>query len=380
MPPEQHALLSASASHRWLHCPPSARLCENYEDQSSVFAAEGSDAHALCEYRLLTALGIEAENPIENLTWYNAEMEDCAAGYVSFVMEQVEAAKRECKDPTVLVEQRLDFSDYVPGGFGTGDCLIVSDGTLHIIDYKHGRGVLVEADHNPQMMLYALGALALFDYLYYIDTVSMTIYQPRKGNVSTYTIPKQELLDWAEYELKPAAQKAWNGEGEYACGDWCQFCKAKQDCRERARANLEMLRYDFRDPPLLSDDEIEDVLAKADELISWATDVKDYAFKAALDGKHWRAFKLVEGRSIRRYTDEAAVAVVAENAGYTDIYKKTLIPITEMEKAMGKKTFTELLGSFVIKPQGKPTLVPRSDKRPEMNTTDVKEDFDNEQN
>lgn len=190
-----HALLSASSSHRWLNCPPSARLCEGYDDKGSDFAAEGTDAHALCEYKLRKALGMEAKDPTEDLTWYNSEMEECANGYVSFVMELVEEAKKTCTDPVVLIEQRLNYSKYVEEGFGTGDCVIIADGTLHIVDYKHGRGVLVEADDNPQMKLYALGALELFDCIYDIDTVSMTIYQPRRSNVSTFTIPKDELIE-----------------------------------------------------------------------------------------------------------------------------------------------------------------------------------------
>lgn len=227
-----HALLSASSSHRWLNCPPSARLCESYDDKGSDFAAEGTDAHALCEYKLRKALGMAAQDPTESLTWYSAEMEDCANGYVAFVMELVAEAKKVCTDPVVLIEQRLDYSKYVKEGFGTGDCVIIADGTLHIVDYKHGRGVLVEADDNPQMKLYALGALELFDCIYDIDTVSMTIYQPRRSNVSTFTILKQDLCEWAEKVLTPTAELAFQGSGEYHCGEWCQFCKAKADCRE----------------------------------------------------------------------------------------------------------------------------------------------------
>lgn len=249
-----HALLSASSSHRWLNCPPSARLCEGYDDKGSDFAAEGTDAHALCEFKLRTALGLEAKDPTEDLTWYNSEMEECANGYVSFVMELVEEAKKTCPDPVVLIEQRLDYSKYVEEGFGTGDCVIIADGTLHIVDYKHGRGVLVEADDNPQMKLYALGALELFDCIYDIDTVSMTIYQPRRSNVSTFTIPKDELYEWADQVLAPTAELAFNGEGEYHCGEWCQFCKAKADCRERANANMELAKFEFRQPPLLTEE------------------------------------------------------------------------------------------------------------------------------
>lgn len=370
--PTNHALLSASSSHRWLHCPPSARLGENYEDRGSDFAAEGTDAHSLCEYKLKRALGIKAEDPTDNLSWYDEEMEDCASGYAAYICELVEEAKKTCSDPAVLIEQRLDFSSYVKEGFGTGDCVLIADGTLHIVDYKHGRGVLVEAEENPQMMLYALGALAIFESLYDIDTVSMTIYQPRRANISTYTVSKESLYEWAETVLVPAAELAYSGGGEFHCGEWCQFCKAKADCRERANANLEMAKFDFADPPLLTDEEIEEVLGKVDELVSWANDIREYALQAALSGKEWNGWKVVEGRSVRKYTNDRQVAAAVIAAGY-DPYEQKLLGITEMQKTLGKARFEEILGGFITKPQGKPTLVPASDKRPAMNN--AKSDF-----
>ena len=360
-----HALLSASSSHRWLHCPPSARLCEGYDDKGSNFAAEGTDAHALCEYKLRTALGMEAKDPTEDLSWYDAEMEESANGYAAFVMELVEEAKKTCPDPVVLIEQRLDYSRYVAEGFGTGDCVIIADGTLHIVDFKYGRGILVEAEDNPQMMLYALGALELFDCLYDIDTVSMTIFQPRRGNVSTYTLPKADLYEWADTVLAPTAELAWSGEGEYHCGEWCQFCKAKADCRERAKANMELAKYEFKQPPLLTDEEVEDILGRIDELIAWASDIRDYALQAAISGKHWTGYKLVEGRSNRKYTDELAVVAAVRVAGY-DPYEHKVLGVTAMTTMLGKKQFNDILGGLVTKPQGKPTLVPDSDKRPAM--------------
>ena len=372
MPPKGHALLSASSSHRWMNCPPSARLCENYDDKGSDFAAEGTDAHALCEFRLQEALGIPAENPIENLTWYNEEMEDCAVSYASFVSEIVAKAKDICSDPVVLIEQHLDYSKFVQEGFGTGDCIVIADGELHIIDYKHGRGVLVEADNNPQMKLYALGALEIFDGIYDIETVSMTIFQPRRGNVSTYSLSKADLYAWAEEVLKPIAELAYKGEGQYNCGEWCQFCKAKTDCRKRAEVNMSLAKYDFIDPPLLTDEEIEDVLSKVDNLVSWANDVKEFAFQAAMSGKAWKGWKLVEGRAVRKYVNEDAVAVTVSEAGY-DPYEKKLLGLTEMQKRLGKAKFEELLGNLVHRPQGKPTLVPESDKRPAITT--AKADF-----
>ena len=240
MAAKAHAILSASSSDRWLHCPPSARLCETYEDKGSDYAAEGTDAHALGEYKLKTALGMPVDDPTDSLKWYSEEMEDCTSGYAEYVLEQVEAAKETCTDPVVLIEQRVDFSRWVEQGFGTADCIIIADGTLRVIDYKHGLGVLVSAEENPQMQCYALGALELFDDIYDIDQVSMTIYQPRRQNVSTYEISKDDLYRWADEVLKPTADLAFAGDGNFLCGEWCGFCKAKNECRARAEANLKL--------------------------------------------------------------------------------------------------------------------------------------------
>ena len=371
----KHALLSASSSHRWLNCPPSARLSESYDDKGSDFAAEGTDAHSLCEHKLKKALRLPTKDPTEDLSWYNEEMEECACGYASYVMELLAEAKKVTEDPIVLVEQRLDYSRFVEEGFGTGDCLIIADGTLNIVDYKHGKGVEVSAIENPQMKLYALGALEIFDGIYDIDNVTMTIYQPRLSNISVYTVSKEALLEWAETILRPTAELAYNGDGEYHCGEWCRFCKAKADCRERAKVNLALAQYDFVEPALLTDEEVETILGKVDELVSWAGDIKDYALQAAISGKEWSGWKVVEGRANRKYTDEhlAAAAVIA--AGY-DPYEQKLLGITEMTKMLGKAKFEETLGGLIIKPQGKPTLVPVSDKRPAMNNAknDFKED------
>jgi hypothetical protein len=370
MPPKGHALLSASSADRWLHCPPSARLCESYADKGSDYAAEGTDAHALCEYKLRRALGLPAEDPADNLTWYNEEMNDCAAGYSAYVLEQAEAAKQSCADPVVLIEQRVDFSRWVEGGFGTADCIIIADGTLRVIDYKHGLGVLVTAEENPQMQCYALGALELFDGIYDIETVGMTIYQPRRDNVSTWEISKDALYRWADEVLKPTAKLAFAGDGNYLCGEWCGFCKAKADCRARAEANLALARYEFKLPPLLTDEDIEDILSKADELVSWASDIREYALRQAVSGKKWTGWKLVEGRSNRKYVNETVVADVVERAGF-DPYERRVLGVTAMQKLLGKSRFDELLSPYIEKPQGKPTLVPESDKRPAMSTAEA---------
>ena len=368
----RHALLSASSSHRWLNCPPSARLCESYEDKGSDYAAEGTDAHSLCEFKLKTALGMEAQDPTENLSYYSEEMEDCANDYAAYVLELVEVAKKSSSDPVILIEQRLDYSRFVESGFGTGDCVIVADGTLTIVDYKHGRGILVEADNNPQMMLYALGALEIFDGIYDIETVCMTIYQPRRSSVSTFTLSKEDLYQWAEDTLTPAAELAYAGNGNYQCGEWCQFCKAKHDCRERAEYNLELAKFDFHLPPLLTDEDVEEILGRIDGMVSWANDIKEYALQAAVSGKEWHGWKLVEGRSNRKYTDETVVAEAVTAAGF-DPYERKVMGVTSMTSLLGKKRFEEVLGGYIEKPQGKPTLVPESDKRPAINT--AKQDF-----
>jgi len=379
MPPEKHAKLSASSAHRWMNCNPSAQLEREFADRSSEAAAEGSAAHALCEHKLRKALKMRSTRPTSK--YDSDEMEMYTDSYVEFVLEQIEVAKQHCADPFVLIEQRLDFSCYVPDGFGTGDCLIVADKLLHIIDFKYGLGVLVEAEDNPQMMLYALGALRLFDALYDIDTISMSIFQPRRENVSTWTISVSELEEWAEQTLRPKAELAFKGEGEFVPGPWCTFCKAAVKCRARAEEKLALAQYEFAKPPLLTDEEIEDILSRLDDLTKWANEIAAYAQDAAINhGKQWNGFKLVAGRSVRKYSDEDAVVAAATAAGYRDIFRKSLIPITEMEKLMGKKTFSEVLGSLVVKPQGKPTLVPASDKRPAIHTganlefTDITED------
>ena len=251
MPPNRHAVLSASSSHRWLHCNPSARLELEFEDRETEAAAEGTAAHALAEHKLRKALKMRSTRPVSK--YDSDEMEMYTDGYLEFVLEAFEEARQDCPDPKVLIEQRLDFSCYVPDGFGTGDCLIVADKLLHIIDLKYGQGVLVNAEDNPQMMLYALGALRIFDCLYDIETVSMTIYQPRRENVSTWVISVTDLREWAEKTLKPKAELAFKGEGDYCPGTWCQFCKAAVKCRARADAKLQLAKYEFARPPLRPD-------------------------------------------------------------------------------------------------------------------------------
>ena len=370
----RHAVLSASSSHRWIKCTPAARLELEFDDNESSAAAEGTAAHALAEHKLRKALKMRSKKPISPFDC--DEMDEYTDAYVDFVLEQLELAKQSCSDPLVLIEQHLDFSKYVPDGFGTGDCILISDKTLHIIDLKYGMGILVNAEHNSQMMLYSLGALEIYDSLYDIDEVSMTVFQPRRENVSTWTIPVDELRNWAETELKVKAELAFKGEGEYCPGDWCTFCRAAVKCRARAEEKLKLAQSEFRLPPLLSDAEIEDVLGKLNDITKWANDLLAYATDAALNhGKQWSGYKLVEGRSIRKFKDEDAVAEAAKANGYKDIYKQSLITLTEFEKLMGKAKFNEVLGDLVYKPPGKPTLVPVSDKRPAINVSNATNDF-----
>lgn len=359
-----HAVLSASASSRWLACPPSAKLNAEIPDITTDYAREGTCAHEIAEYKVNKLLGIEAKDPTENLDFYDSEMEECTESYAQYIAEQIS----KYSDPVVMVEQRPDFSKYVPGGFGTGDCIIVADDVLTVIDYKHGKGVAVSAERNSQMMLYALGALKLFDSLYDIKEICMVIFQPRIENVSESVISVSELLHWAENELKPKAELAAKGEGEFCAGEHCRFCKVKATCRKRAEYNLTLAQYDFAPAATLEDREIEAILEKADALTAWAADVKEYALSQALAGKQWTGYKVVEGRSNRKYTDEKAVAEAVKAIGENPYSEPEVLGITAMTKLLGgKKKFDELLSKYVCKPQGKPTLVPSSDKRKAWN-------------
>lgn len=373
MPPSDHALLSASSSHRWLHCNPSARLEQEFADRETSAAAEGTAAHALAEHKLKRRLKLQSERPVS--VYDDDEMEAYTDDYADFVMEQVTKERRRDADTQVFIEQRLDFSCYVPEGFGTGDCLIVSRGRLHIIDLKYGMGLLVDSEENPQMKLYALAALRLYEEQYQIKKVKLTVFQPRRDNVSTWETTAAKLKRWATKELVPKAQRAFKGEGEYCPGEWCLFCRAAVKCRARAEDKLRLAQSEFKLPPLLTDAEIEDVLTKLPDIKKWADEIQEYALAKALAGKEWTGFKLVEGRSVRKYTDEEAVVSAANAAGYYDIYKKSLISITEMERLMGKAEFSKVLGALVAKPQGKPTLVPDTDKRQAIVVSNPKNEF-----
>lgn len=385
--PRAHALLSASGAKRWMACTPSARLEEQLPEKSSSYADEGAFAHALAELKLTKeffpmkpSVFNQKLAEMQKNHLYSQSMEDYINEYKSIVGEHFTALKKDCPDTLIMLEQRLDFSGWVPDGFGTGDVVIISDGTLEIIDLKYGQGIPVFADNNPQMRLYALGAYNQFYLLYDFNKIRMTIIQPRLDNVSSEEIALDELLKWGD-EVQVIAEKAMAGEGEFVSGDHCQFCKAKAACKARTNANLELAKYDFRDPQLLTNDEIAEILEKAEELQKWAKDVQDYAYDQATNhGIKFPGWKLVEGRSNRKYTDEDAIARKLKDEGYTEdviFAPRKLWGITEMEKKIGKKLFEEYLDGLVVKPEGKPTLASESDKRPEISSaTSAASDFD----
>ena len=374
--PSEHAILSASGSHRWLACTPSARLEQEFSDTDSTASLEGTAAHSLAEHKLKKKLKMQSTRP--NTIYDNDEMEMYTDDYSDYVVEQYTKAKRYDENAKVLIEQRLDFSCYVPEGFGTGDAVIVSKGKLHIIDLKYGLGVLVNAEKNPQMMLYALGALRKYEKEYEIKKVKLTIFQPRRENVTTWETTTAALKKWANKILRPKAEMAYRGTGKYEPGAHCQFCKAAIKCRSRAEEKLKLAKEEFKKPPLITDNEIESVLAKIPDIKKWCDDIMEYALEKALNGKKWEGFKIVAGRGTRKYLNEEAVVEALNKAGYYDIYKKSLLPITEMEKLMTKKTFSEVLGKLVGKTEGKPNLVSLDDKRPELNTIQAKNEFKEE--
>lgn len=383
-----HAFLSASGAHRWLNCTPSAKLEQEFPEEKSEYAAEGSFAHELAELHLSRYLDLilvedhrKQHKKLRENQFYSQELEDYVKTYVDYCIEKINTARAKTKDAVILLEQKVDFSPWVPNGFGTGDLIIIAAGTLEIVDLKFGKGVPVSAEDNPQMRLYGLGAYNQFDMLYGIDKIAMTIIQPRLDNISTEELATDDLLYWATNTVMGAAEKAMAGEGELVAGDHCKFCRVKAVCRARAELNLELAKYDFQDPPLLSHDEIANILFKAEELRAWASDVQAYALdQAEKHGVKFPGWKLVEGRSNRKYLDEEKVAETLTAAGYEEdrLFIKSLLGITAMEKFIGKKKFAELLKELVIKPAGKPTLVPESDKRPEINSAAAAaEDFKN---
>lgn len=372
----KHALLSASGAHRWLECTPSAQLELQFPQSTSEYAEEGTAAHELCELTARYWLGeiseAEYENQRDELAkgkYYNAEMQECANDYAKFVAEKTAAARETCEDAFTALEVRMDFSKYVKDGFGTGDCIIVSDNVLEIIDFKYGKGVRVEAAGNPQMKLYALGAYLEYNTLFDIDSVRMTIFQPRLSGVqSSDEITVKELLEWAEKYVKPRAKLAYKGEGEFAPSEEvCKFCRAKAQCKARADKNLKLFD-EAPDVLLLTPEDAGKILEQAGDIQSWQADLESLVSSTLLAGQPVEGWKMVEGRSNRRFADELKVVDAMKAAGYDEslLYERKLITLTQMEKDFGKKAVAETLGELIVKSQGKPTLAPAKDTRPEF--------------
>ena len=380
-----HALLSASGAHRWLSCTPSAKLEEQFPDSTSTYAEEGTLAHELCEIKVNKALlGMPTKTynstlkKIKGNDLYQTEMDKYTDEYLDYILEKVHSFD---SPPTVIVEKKVDFSSYVPEGFGTADCIILGDGELHIVDFKYGKGVEVSAENNPQMMLYALGAYLEYSFLFQIEAVKMTIVQPRIGNISEYSMLVEELLEWAELTVKPRAQMAWNGEGDYVAGDHCKFCRAKASCRERARKNLEAENFELKEGPLLSLEEIGEALKKAIDLAKWAEDLKEYALAESLKGNDIPGWKAVEGRGSRNFTDNDLAIKKLKEAGIAEelLYERKQYTLAQIEKVVGTKDFKKIVGDLVVKNPGKPTLVVDTDKREKItNKVTAAEDFADE--
>ena len=370
-----HSELGPSSSERWLKCTPSAVLSAQFQDKPSIYAEEGTFLHELCELKLHRYLGDMTKDAIERQyaehrdnDFYSDEAEEVTDVYVNHCIEVIEAIRLSCPDPYIAVEHRLDFSEYVPDGFGTGDFIAIADGVIEVIDFKGGRGVRVNADHNSQLMLYGLGALLEFDPLYDIKTVRMTIVQPRLQNISSFEMNADELIKWADEYLHPRALLAQKGEGEFCAGEHCRWCKARFTCRARSEYFMQLAKRDFKQPDLLTDEEIADMLPVAEALNNWVQDLLAFATQQAVEGKQWAGYKLVAGRTVRKYTNEAEVIKACTDAGYTDIYKTTLLGVGDLEKRMGRKAFRDVLGKLVYKPEGTPTLVPVSDPRQAIST------------
>lgn len=372
--PTQHALLSASGAHRWLHCTGSPLLEKDFPDSTSVYAQEGTLAHELCELKLMAYTGeitkrklTSMKNKLMKSELWQPEMESTSEAYLDYIKD---ITMSYTVKPVILTEKRVDFSRYVPEGFGTADCLILAGDTLHVVDYKHGKGVVVDANHNPQMMLYALGAMSELSLLYRFKFVHMTIVQPRVNNLSEFTMTADELTEWGESVVKPKAEAAMSGKGEFEAGDWCRFCRAKQQCKTRYESN-DSLYSELsaqHDPRLITLTELGDYLKRGKDMAAWLEDMKEYALSESLAGADVPGWKAVEGRGSRAFTDtdEAVDTLIKNGIDESVLYERRVLTLAQMEKAVGKKAFGDLVGDLVVKNPGKPTLVEESDKRPRI--------------
>jgi hypothetical protein len=373
-----HAILSPSGASKWMNCTPSARLEDTQPESSSIYADEGTLAHSIneitaqLELKLITKAQYKKKlKEFQAHELYDNEMLECAEDYLSVVMQKLTEARTIDPAAVIYLEKKFDLSKYIPEGYGHVDCPIVADKVLFVIDYKHGKGVPVSSDYNKQMLIYGLGAYLEFCDVFDIEELDLTIVQPRINNTSSFRISVKELLAWADTVLKPTADKAFSGVGEFMPGTHCQFCKVRATCRAHAAMQMELAKHDFAEPVLLNDAEISDILSRKKLFEGWLTAVGDHAlYEAVHNGKQWPGYKLVEGRSNRKYSDEDAVLNVLTSNGYQkyDVGKFKLFGITEMEKELTKKIFADLLSPLVIKPAGKPVLAPEDDKREVYNS------------
>ena len=404
MPPSLHAVLGASSAHRWLICTPSARLCEKltsrFGSESSSYAAEGTKAHALAEIKVrlayykadsMTAAKHSRMPPEQQEAYLGInefrfkalrnelgdipkDMEQATDSYCDIVMEKYLSAKEADPGAQLYLEQRLDYSTWVPSGFGTGDCLIVSDSLLEVCDYKHGKGIPVDAVGNPQLRLYGLGAMERFGRLYDFQSVRMTIIQPRLDSVSEETLTREDLMSWAAEEVVEKAKQAWTGSGEFVPGEHCRFCAAKAVCSARVAQAMRMFQYGLEAPGLIPDEQIPSILGMLNDAEAWIKDIRAYAENQALHGQVWPGWKLVHGKKPnRQWADPEEVKAQLLRAGYpADQFQEVkLKPVGEIEKALGKKAFQALVGGLVSQGEGKLTLVPADDKRVEFASADA---------
>ena len=372
--PTQHALLSASGAHRWLHCTGSPLLEKDFPDSTSVYAQEGTLAHYLCELKLMAYTGeitkrklTSMKNKLMKSELWQPEMDSTSEAYLDYIKD---ITMSYTVKPVILTEKKVDFSRYVPEGFGTADCLILAGDTLHVVDYKHGKGVVVDADHNPQMMLYALGAMSELSLLYRFTFVHMTIVPPRVNNISEFTMTADELIEWGESVVKPKAEAAMSGKGEFEAGDWCRFCRAKRQCKTRYESNDSLYPElsERHDPRLITLDELGEYLRRGRDMAAWLEDMREYALSESLAGANVPGWKAVEGRGSRAFTDtdEAVDILIKNGIDESVLYERRVLTLAQMEKAVGKKAFGEIVGNLVVKNPGKPTLVEESDKRPKI--------------
>lgn len=374
--PDKHALLGASSAHRWLHCPPSARLCEQFPDTQSDYAAAGTLAHSIAELKarkyFLEPMSARIFNSrlkkLKESPYYDKGMDAATDMYLDHLKT---LALSFSSPPFVVLENRVDYSHLVPEGFGTADCIMIGDGRICVVDYKNGSGVPVEADNNPQMMLYGLGALHTYSAVYgdSIRSVHLSIVQPNAGGVKEWGTNVIDLEDWGAKHVQPLAKLAWEGKGEYAAGEWCRFCAAKAQCRARAEQYL-ALEQEKKEPALLTFSEIGDILSRAQSLASWVKQLEEFALHMALEGNSISGWKAVEGRGSREWidgTDAAFEKLVARGVPNALLWEQKPVTVAALEKALGKKAFAESAKDLVLTKPGKPTLVPESDKRPAYN-------------